>query len=74
MFEIESTTTIEVNLNTISFKNWPEEAKTIAFGLMTKSRIAKAFLATPKADRKAWLVVQVENEQARQRFNLFVFE
>ncbi len=71
MFKTISCITIQIELSATPYKDWPNEAKTIAFRLLTRSKVAEDFLAIPKRDRKAWLAVQVENEQSHQEFDLF---
>ena len=66
---VNRTISVEVDLHSLSFDEWPEEAKRIAYGMSQGAlrRIAQL----PVSERKAAVVSYVENRQPLTLADLF---
>ena len=63
---------VEIDLQSIPAKDWPEEARRLARDVLMQPRNVAAFQALPLAERKDWLITRIEalNEMERDFFDL----
>lgn len=66
---VNRTISVEVNLQSLPFDEWPEEAKRIAYGMSPKA--LRSIAQLPVSERKAAVVSYVESRRPLTLADLF---